>query len=492
MQIEKDYYESLELEPGADDHQIKEAFRRLARRYHPDISHEIDAEERFIEVQRAYEVLGDPDRRKAYNRWREEQGLGRTSFLRLEITTAPQTLFAIPEEQLFYSHLEILPARKAAVERFPLNICLVLDQSTSMKGEKLDQLKDATLQLMSLLHPEDTCSLVTFSDRATVIFSGHRGVPKGSIPSTIAAISAYGGTEIYQGLRAGLDQILLQRFGQSIDHLVLFTDGQTYGDEENCLELAREAAQHQVSISAMGLGHDWNDALLDKIAAQSGGVSTLIETAGQIKTVFREKVQGMQSVFAQNVRLVLRHTQGIHLRKAHRVFPRIEQLRSDGGYLAIGDLESEAPATFLLEWVLDPHPSGQHHLCSLVVEAELAGRERRSEKIERALEVHIKEGREEGKPVFADTILRALEQIAAFRLQNKVQEDLAAGRTAEATQRLNNLATRLLSLGEKDLARAALLEAARLTQTGRLSEEGKKRLKYGTRRLSQDMEKRPL
>ncbi|MEQ8659951.1 MAG: DnaJ C-terminal domain-containing protein [Gammaproteobacteria bacterium] len=71
----KDYYEILGVPRDADGDAIKRAYRKLARKYHPDVSSEADAEDRFKEVQEAYEVLKDADKREAYDRlgsnWRE-------------------------------------------------------------------------------------------------------------------------------------------------------------------------------------------------------------------------------------------------------------------------------------------------------------------------------------------------------------------------------------------------------------------------------------
>lgn len=66
---ERDYYELLGVDRGADEGEIKKAFRRLARELHPDVSDAPDAEERFREVVEAYEVLSKPETRELYDRY---------------------------------------------------------------------------------------------------------------------------------------------------------------------------------------------------------------------------------------------------------------------------------------------------------------------------------------------------------------------------------------------------------------------------------------
>jgi molecular chaperone DnaJ len=65
----RDYYDILGVERGASDVDIKRAFRNQARTYHPDVNKAVDAEARFKEINEAYEILGDPQKRAAYDRF---------------------------------------------------------------------------------------------------------------------------------------------------------------------------------------------------------------------------------------------------------------------------------------------------------------------------------------------------------------------------------------------------------------------------------------
>lgn len=66
----QDYYEILGVKPDASDADIKSAYRKLARKYHPDVSKEAGAEEKFKSVNEAHEALKDPDKRREYDQLR--------------------------------------------------------------------------------------------------------------------------------------------------------------------------------------------------------------------------------------------------------------------------------------------------------------------------------------------------------------------------------------------------------------------------------------
>lgn len=71
---DKDYYAILQVHPRAEPEVIEAAYRRLTRKYHPDVSGQADAGQRMRELNEAFEVLGDPARRRAYDRHRSFEG----------------------------------------------------------------------------------------------------------------------------------------------------------------------------------------------------------------------------------------------------------------------------------------------------------------------------------------------------------------------------------------------------------------------------------
>jgi len=69
MPSKRDYYEVLGVPRNASADDLKNAFRNLARKYHPDVNKELDAEAKFKEINEAYAVLSDPQKREAYDRF---------------------------------------------------------------------------------------------------------------------------------------------------------------------------------------------------------------------------------------------------------------------------------------------------------------------------------------------------------------------------------------------------------------------------------------
>ncbi len=487
MNVSQDYYAVLGIPPDATQDDIKKAYRQLARQYHPDTQSVPGTAMLFRELQAAYEVLSDVDRRAAYDRARQDakppSDTDNAFHVRLQVSRDP--LPCISEEQILYVLANIQATQIShRPKRLPLNLCLVIDRSTSMQGPRLDQVKTATYQLVDALDKDDSFGVITFSDHAEVVWASQIGSDPIRAKAKVAGIQASGGTEILQGMLAGLGELEKHRRAQAVNHLILLTDGQTYGDEEKCLTQAAEAKKHGISITCMGLGEDWNDTLLDAIATRSGGTSAYVATADDVQRLFQDQLHGLGTLYASDLQLTLREGEGISLKNAFRLTPYLLRLTADGGVISLGTLPNDSPVVLMLEFVIPTRPAGSHRLVQFELSGDVPVLDRRGERLRQDLVLSFSPQTPSSPPTVPPAILSALAKITIFQMQENAWKSLEKGDVNEATHRLETMATRLLDLGEHQLARAALLEAGRLARSGHLSPAGRKTIQYGTRSLA--------
>ena len=479
-----DYYQVLGVPQNASAEDIKRAYRSLVRQYHPD-SQAVSAgtSALFRQVQEAYEVLSDAKRREAYDRRLGELGLGLDSLFALSVQPSRTLIAVMPEEQIVYALFDIRAAQKmTTAHRLPLNLCLVIDRSTSMQGPRLDQVKAASMQLIDSLSESDSLAVVAFSDRAEVMWPSQPVGDAIRAKARLSAIQASGGTEILQGLRLGMDELEKHRRTQSVNHLILLTDGQTYGDEQRCLELSHEAKLRNVGISAMGIGEDWNDQLLDAIAKRSGGASHYIASVSDVQVIMKERLQGLTALYGDELQMQMRFAEGCKLRSAYRMTPYIQNVEVEGDVLPIGSLQADTAVTGLIELIVGPLTAGKQRIAQIELVGNVPALERKGERVRQDLLMTVQPD-PPPEPV-PPNLLNALAKVTIFQMQESAWNSLDKGDVAAATQRLETMATRLLDLGEHQLARAALLEAGRLARSGHLSPGGQKTIKYGTRSLA--------
>lgn len=486
MDASQDYYAVLGVAPDASPDEIKKAYRQLARQYHPDAQAAQGTASLFRDLQVAYESLSDQEKRAAYDRLRAESGQSSSSAFQVRLQFSRSSLLVIPEEQILYvlATLQASHTDSQRPQRMPLNLCLVIDRSTSMQGARLDQVKAATYQLVETLDSHDTFAVVTFSDHAEVVWPNQ---PVGDIvraKAKVAAIQASGGTEILQGIQLGLAELDKRRSLSALNHVILLTDGQTYGDEEHCLALAVEAKKRGVTISCMGLGDDWNDVLLDAIANRSGGLSAYVATADDVPRIFREHVNGLNATYSPELQWIVREADGITLKNAFRLTPYLTRLAVERDMLGLSALPADGPMLLLMEFVVQPHSAGMHRLAMFELVGDVPVLNRKDERVRQDLMIEFSLPSPTANPIVPPAILSALAKITIFQMQETAWKSLDKGDVVDATRRLETMATRLLDLGEHQLARAALLEAGRLARSGHLSPGGRKAIKYGTRSLS--------
>jgi Ca-activated chloride channel family protein len=484
MDGSQNLYTILGIPPEATQDDIREAYRVMARRFHPDANPNEGADVQFRDIAAAYEILGDPGQRFEFDALRRKYQ-GEPNYFTLRVTPSKRVLVALDEPQVVYMLVEIVPMIQASERKSqaaPLNLALVLDRSTSMKGVRLDKVKIAAQQIIEQLSPDDILSVVTFSDRADVIIPAAPVRDKNEKQALISMMRADGSTEMFHGLSAGVEQCRRYAGAQRVNHLILLTDGRTYGDEEQSLELAKQAAKQGIAISAMGIGEEWNDVFLDALASQTGGNSAYINAPSQVLRFLDERVRSLGNAFAERMHLSIAPDADVVLESAFRLQPTPQPIDVHPQPIPIGALEYGRPVSVLLQLQMPPSTkTGFRTISRIDVTADILTANRQGYKVLSDISVEISKNPEPEEPPLV--ILDALGKLSLYRMQQKAEVALSEGKVVEATRRLENLATRLLAAGQDGLAQMAMSEARRVSNTNMLSEQGRMTLKFGTRML---------
>ncbi len=398
---------------------------------------------------------------------------------------APLVTSKVP--QVAYLLIEAQAAALAG--KMPLNFCLVLDRSGSMQGAKLAALKDAVKRVIETLTPQDIVAIVLFDDTVQTLVPATFATDKAALIAQVDAIEEAGGTAMSGGMAAGIVELRKNHDPGRVGAMLLLTDGQTWGDEDRCRALAQELARDGVRITALGLGAEWNEKLLDDIAEATGGISDYIADPAQITTFFQHAVRTAQGTVARDARLLLRLVRDATPRAVYRASPVIANL----GYQPIGDseiavrlgaIEAETPSSIVVDLMVPARDAGSFRIAQAELHYTPVGGSEQVIKQDLLLEFVT----DPAASAYDPRVMNLVEKVTAFKLQTRALAEAEAGNLSGATQKLRAAATRLLDLGELELAQKVAEQATNLEQGQAISAENQKELRYATRRLTQKLE----
>jgi len=480
---QQDYYSLLGIPRDASQEDIKRAYFEAAQKLHPDKNTAAGETELFLGVQQAYETLSNPKRRAQYDVTLLPEQRIILPYQQNIIYSRPN-LVRLDEPQMLYIILDLeAPADARATPSIPLNVCLVLDRSTSMQGEKMDMVKATAIQVLRNLRPQDVFSVVTFSDRAEVIIPAGFPQERARLEAKIQMIQPSGATEIYQGLEAGAKEVMRSIDSKRINHIVLLTDGHTYGDEQQCLALATKLAERGIGISGMGIGREWNDIFLDVLATRTGGSSAYIAQPQDIKRLLLEKFNALSQVFAEDITLELPPIEGVELTYAFRLQPDPSPVMLEENILRMGPILQDTSTRVLFEYIIQPKAVKSEKMTFLDgnLKVSIASRPIPVPAYRMRLTRLVSDSPEADPP--PPQIVQALSRLMLYRMQERARREIEKGQIDTATRHLQTLASNLLTQGERSLAQTIMLEVDNLQKKNALSDEGSKKIKYGTRAL---------
>ncbi len=256
-----------------------------------------------------------------------------------------------------------LTAPKVSSQTRPsLNLGLCIDRSGSMGGEPLYQAKQAALGLIRRLSTLDRVGVVVFDHLAEVLCPLERFVGVARVEAALNHLEARGGTDLFQGWSESCHQLCDCSSTQSLNRVLLLSDGETNTGVTDPTRIAAQVARWQrqgVSTTTVGLGQSYNEDLLAAMARAGSGNYFHVGEPKDIESFFAQEIQNLSKTTGQAVSLGVEPADGVEVL---RVFNPVERTKS--GRLKLGNLVDGAPLEVVVELLVPPQ-AGVRDLCRL-------------------------------------------------------------------------------------------------------------------------------
>jgi Ca-activated chloride channel homolog len=211
-----------------------------------------------------------------------------------------------------------IQAKSAKAEEIaPLNLALVIDRSGSMDSpEKMPYLKRSLRVFLQSLAANDIVSIVVYSTQPEVIVSAREVGDGAWIDQAIARLEPGGSTNLHGGLMLGFREVDRHFDLRRNNRVVLLTDGIANAGVTDPDRIAADAQEYNgrgIYLSTIGLGREFNDSLLSRLAIQGQGAYHYIDSGEEMDKVFRKDVLGLVQKVAGDISVLLRPGDGVRL-----------------------------------------------------------------------------------------------------------------------------------------------------------------------------------
>jgi Ca-activated chloride channel homolog len=256
----------------------------------------------------------------------------------------------------------------------PLNLCLVLDQSGSMRGRAITTIKQAAIELIQKLQPNDRIAVIAFDHEAKILVPNQTVDHPAWVIQQLEKLSATGGTNIDDGLKAGITELAKGK-KDTVSQLLLLTDGENeHGNNDRCLKLAELAVSYNMTLHTLGFGDNWNQNILERIADVGGGALRHIQAPDQASQAFDQLLNRVQSVGLTNAYLELELLNGsrlAELKPVAQVVPDVIEIpvmqEGDTAIVRLGDIMVNTPRVILANLYLPQMAEGVAEIARIQV-----------------------------------------------------------------------------------------------------------------------------
>lgn len=241
------------------------------------------------------------------------------------------------------------PMSPKEMTRPPVNLALILDQSGSMTGTKIEKAKAAAIEALTRLGVHDMFSVVVYDTNVRTIVPSQNASNTRNIISVIRNIRAGGSTNLFGGVSQGAAEIRKHLENSFVHRMILLSDGLANVGTRNPSDLGRLGAallKENISVTTVGVGTDYNEDLMAQLAQKSDGNTYFVESGVDLPRIFAAELGDVLNVVAKKVRVIITLPDNI---KAVDIIGRQGRIRKNSIELSMNQLYGNQEKYALIE-----------------------------------------------------------------------------------------------------------------------------------------------
>jgi Ca-activated chloride channel family protein len=247
--------------------------------------------------------------------------------VRMDIGWGNQQGFLVGNEAIL--QIGFTTAKKENINDAPLlNLCLVIDKSGSMNGDRIAKAREACLKVIERLRPKDIVSIVLFNHEACILLPATKRGDGKNISNIIESIQADGSTDLNSGLLLGYKEVIKNYQAAYTNKVILLTDALTNTGTVDPEQIIKNSDSYRKEISIgftiVGVGVDFNENLSRKLAGSQNNSIHFINDAEDIKKVFADEIESLLSPIAEKVELEIQFSEGLMVDQVYGYEPVFE------------------------------------------------------------------------------------------------------------------------------------------------------------------------